>query len=353
MPNWLYRRFLWNILHWQVLAYMGCNFLFGFIYWLAVYLNSSGQYNAWDQTLLSYGTKAIFSLPVYWVVFVKWGHWPLIRRLLLHLVLLPLFLVVWLLCYHRVCDFFGIEYLTAEGMVWDIYIPALLYLVQFGFIHFYEYVRKTQKQEQAAHELRQMALQGEMNALKAQLQPHFLFNTLNSISASVPPSMEHTRVLIARLADTFRFGLKASQAEWIPLSDEIHFLKTYLELEKQRFGDRLKVIFRVGEGLGHETVPPMLLQPLVENAVKHGVGNSLRPVTLAVEAERVGEWLRFEVSDTGCGYDGDLEGEAFLNNGIGLRNTRLRLEKQFGERLNVRRNEPSGLIFSFKIPFRP
>ena len=222
--------------------------------------------------------------------------------------------------------------------------------MQFGFIHFYEYVYKWQKQEQAAHTLRQAVLQGEVNALKAQLEPHFLFNTLNSISASVPPEMERTREMIAKLADTFRFGLQASGSETVLLEEEINFLKTYMELEKQRFRDRLMPIFKVEEELMDAPVPPMLLQPLVENALKHGVGNSVEPVTVGVSVSRVGEKLHFEVSDTGNGSPNGL-GDRKFEKGIGLRNTQMRLEKQFGEKLVVRKNDPKGLIFSFDLPF--
>jgi LytS/YehU family sensor histidine kinase len=161
--------------------------------------------------------------------------------------------------------------------------------------------------------------------------------------------MEHTRELIAKLADTFRFGLRSSESETVPLREEINFLKTYLELEKQRFGDRLNPVFQIDENLMNVPVPPMLLQPLVENAIKHGVGNSVEPVKVGISVSRVGEGLRFEVSDTGVGCECDMDGNIF-EKGIGLRNTQLRLEKQFGQSLQVQKNEPQGLIFSFKLP---
>ena len=215
--HWLNRQVLWNVLGWQALLFVGFYFLFDFIYWLALYLNQNGEYNAWDQVIVSYGTRALFTLPIYWLIFLKWSEKELLSRLMVHLVALPLFIAVWLCFYHWVCGYLDIFYLTGEGLVWDIYIPFLLYFVQFGFIHFYEYVSKSNVQEQTANALKQAALQSEVNALRAQLEPHFLFNTLNSISASVPPEMERTRELIAKLADTFRFGLQASQSEFVPL----------------------------------------------------------------------------------------------------------------------------------------
>ena len=194
-----------------------------------------------------------------------------------------------------------------------------------------------------------MALQSEVNALKAQLEPHFLFNTLNSISASVPPQMEHTRELIAKLADTFRFGLQASESETVPLREEIRFLKTYLDLEKQRFGERLIPVFEIEKNLMEQPIPPMLLQPLVENAIKHGVGNSVDPVTVGIHVKRVGEELHFTVSDTGESSPNGLDSAVFMK-GIGLRNTQLRLEKQFDKQLQIARNQPQGLVFNFSLP---
>ncbi|MEO1259370.1 MAG: histidine kinase [Bacteroidota bacterium] len=347
--HWLNKRIFWHVLGWQALLFVGCYFIFGSIYWLALYVNSAGEYNFWDQSIVNYGTKAMVTVLIYWLIFVKFKHWPLRKRLLTHLFTLPLFLVGWLFVYHRICDLFGIGYLGGRGLVWDVYIPFLFYFIPFGIFHFYEYLTKSQRQERKAMELRQLALQSEVNALKAQLEPHFLFNTLNSISASVPPQMEHTRELIAKLADTFRFGLQSSESETVPLREEILFLKTYLDLEKRRFGERLVPQFNVDENLMEHPIPPMLLQPLVENAIKHGVGNSVDPVTVGISVKRVGEELQFAVSDTGEGNPGELDGDLFMK-GIGLRNTQLRLEKQFDRSLKITKNHPKGLVFSFSLP---
>lgn len=348
--TWFYRRLFWNVDGWHLLSFLGTYFLFGLIYWFALLVNASFEWNAWAQTIVSYFTKALLTIPIYWFIFVKLKDWQLRKRLMIHLVTMPIYVVVCLLVYRGICDLVGIGYLRGTGTVWDIYIPFLLYFVQFGFLHFYEFFRRSEKLRQAEHEMRQLALQSEVNALKAQIQPHFLFNTLNSISASVPPQMERTRELIANLADTFRFGLQASQSDRVPLRDEIHFLKTYLGLEKQRFGERLNVDFQVDERLFDHPVPPMLLQPLVENAVKHGVGPSMEPVTISIAVERVGGELQFSVSDNGPGCDGSLD-KVMDGDGVGVRNTKLRLEKVFGTKLNVRKNIPQGLTFNYEIPF--
>ena len=350
--NWLGHRLFWNVKGWHLLAYLAFFVIFGFIYWLALLISGGGQWVIWDNILIGYSLKFLLSLPIYWLIFVRLKNWDLTDRLLIHFFSMPVFIAVWLWAYQSVCSFFGIEYLTGKETVWNIYIPFLIYSILFGILHFFEYVSRLERQKEIEHELRQLALQSEVNALKAQLQPHFLFNTLNSISASVPPEMERTRELIAQLADTFRFGLRASQSERVPLSEELDFLKTYLRLEKQRFGERLNVEFNVPENLYGQLVPPMLLQPLVENAIAHGVGRSMVPVTVTVGAERVGERLKFSVADTGPGCEDGL-GKIFEGNGLGLRNTKLRLEKGFGEKLTVRENEPHGLVFEYHIPVFP
>lgn len=347
---WLHRRLFWDVKGWHLLTFVGFYFIFGFIYWLTLFANVSFEWNPFGQTVISYTIKSLFSVPVYWLVFVKMKKCPLRWRLCIHLFTMPVYVVSCFFMFRVVCDAFGYGYMKGAGAVWDIYIPFLLYFVQFGFLHFYEYVSRAERLRQKEQELRQLALQSEVNALKAQIQPHFLFNTLNSISASVPPEMERTRELIAQLADTFRFGLQASQSERVSLRDEIRFLQTYLQLEKQRFGERLNMEFRVGVGLLDELVPPMLLQPLVENVVKHGVGQSLEPVTVTVAADRVGKELKFSVSDTGPGLNGKGLDRVFYGKGIGIRNTKLRLEKVFGKKLKVRKNEPQGLVFEFEIP---
>jgi two-component system, LytTR family, sensor kinase len=185
--------------------------------------------------------------------------------------------------------------------------------------------------------------------LKAQIQPHFLFNTLNSISASVPKEMEHTREMIAKLADTFRYSLQASEQEWISLEEELDFTKTTLDLEKERLKKRLTVVYNIDESLLGIKIPPMLLQPITENAIKHGIAPSIEGGTITIEIRREKNKALVSISDTGIGYQGQLN-EKLFEKGIGLRNTNLRLLKLYNEKIVVEKNVPTGLKFSFTIP---
>jgi LytS/YehU family sensor histidine kinase len=248
-------------------------------------------------------------------------------------------------------DKLGWSFLRGSGQAWDIYIPSVVYILQFAIFHLYDYYLQNEKQKIKEKELMQLAYNSEVNALKAQIQPHFLFNTLNSISASVPVSMEHTRELIAKLADTFRYSLQASEQEWISLEEELNFTKITLELEKERLKNRLTIIYNIDESLLQTKVPPMLLQPITENAIKHGIAPKIDGGSITIAIVKKGSKVNISISDTGLGYESDLTNDLF-NKGIGLRNTNQRLEKLFGEKIIVTKNNPSGLVFSFNIPLQ-
>ena len=185
-----------------------------------------------------------------------------------------------------------------------------------------------------------------MSALKAQLNPHFLYNVFNTINASVPPDMENTREMIASLSDLFRYQLKASIEDLVPLKDEIEFIRKYLELEKLRFDSRLQFEIIVPYEIESVSIPPMILQPLVENAVKHGLSPLIEGGKVKVEVKKSNNILHFSVSDSGIGikcFDGIFE------KGIGLGNTQQRLNKMYHSKLTLTQNHPRGLIVSFSL----
>lgn len=232
----------------------------------------------------------------------------------------------------------------------NFYMPALHYLMQFSLIHAFNFWLLVKRQTIKEKELRALAYQAELNALKAQIEPHFLFNTLNSISATVTKEQEETRVLIAKLADTFRYALRSTQVDHVLLSDELEFIRTYLELERERFIERLQINIAADKGVENIYIPPMLLQPLVENALKHGIEPSIKGGCVSVVCRLGKEYVYIEVSDTGMGYEGDPASLLSNGKGVGLSNTAMRLEKLYNEKITITRNQPSGLKFSFKIP---
>ena len=350
------KRRSWGILNGELLAFVGFYVFFAVFYHVTLWINRMG-FNDPEDVLLSplsflddsgldYFLKFLLTVPIWFLLFRRLKHWPLQKRLMLHLLLLPAFVVIWQQSYYWICEAIGFGHLGGTGKVWDIYIPALFYVLQFGVLHAYSYHRENQRKLKLEGELRTAALKSELSALKAQLNPHFLYNVFNTISASVPPQQEKTRDMIAELSDLFRYQLKASQVERVPLREELEFVQKYLALEKERFQDRLEIDVNVEDAILDELVPPMLLQPLVENSVKHGLASLIEGGRISINIKRKGDKLAFEIADTGIGVS---DKEKVFETGIGLNNTRLRLEKMYQSTLSLSDNFPQGLKINFSI----
>jgi two-component system, LytTR family, sensor kinase len=296
---------------------------------------------------IDYVLKFIFTIPLWYLYFRILRHWHIWQKVWLHCLTLPVYVLGWKWIYYMILDANKIGRLRGPSEVWDIYIPTLIYIVQFGIFHAYQYHLEMRHQKELEAQLRQAQLQSELSAIKAQLNPHFLYNVFNTISATVPPHMENTREMIATLADMFRYQLRASKVDFVPLQDEIRFIEQYLSLEKARFGERLHVITDIEQDILLEKIPPMLLQPLIENAIKHGISNQIEGGETGLMARRRGHTIHFEIYDTGAGIQIN---EALLNKGTGLKNTIFRLEKMFGTTIHFTSNTPRGTRLWFEIP---
>ncbi len=299
------------------------------------------------QIFLNYSFKVAFTIPIWWLYFKKLAHWPLYQKAMLHLLTAPIYIYVSIHLFYFVADAFKIPRLRGYGQIWDYYISFLLYLVQFGIFHAYSYHRNLQRQQQLEAVLRQTTLQAELTALKAQINPHFLYNTFNTISASVPPEQEHTRELLAELSDMFRYQLQASKVELVTVAEEVAFARKYLDLEKARMGERLHINVDVTTDAATAKIPPMILQPLLENSVKHGISPLIEGGEVCLRVFCQNKVLHFEISDTGVGMHQTTTRE---NEGIGLKNTQLRLEKMYGTAVKISKNEPRGTKIQFQIP---
>jgi anti-sigma regulatory factor (Ser/Thr protein kinase) len=198
------------------------------------------------------------------------------------------------------------------------------------------------EQEHLAQELSLHASRSELKALRAQINPHFLFNALNSIAGLIHRDPDVADRTIEQLADVFRYALRGAESEWALLEDELDFARAYLDVERARFGDRLRAEVRT-EGAVHAVrVPTMMLQTLVENAVKHGVASVRGPASVVVTAREVGGRLMMLVSDNGPGFhDSGAATPERLRGGYGLVNIRQRLEGYFGSAatLSIERSE--------------
>jgi len=199
--------------------------------------------------------------------------------------------------------------------------------------------------------LRELAGKSELKALKAQINPHFLFNALNSISALIPGDPDAAQETLERLASIFRRTLLSSEREAVPFARELELVDAYLDVERARFGKRLKVEQTIGDSTRNVAVPPLLLQPVVENAVRHGISPRVDGGTVRLEARVDGAVLRIVVEDDGEGIDPErLEDE--MSKGFGLRNVRDRLSTRFGEGewFSVGRSPTGGTRVELVIP---
>lgn len=202
--------------------------------------------------------------------------------------------------------------------------------------------------EGRAYELKLARQEAELRALKAQIDPHFLFNCLNGVSALVRTEPERARAMCLRLAEFLRRSLRVGKEEVIPLAQELALAELYLRVEQERFGDRLSVEVDVAEECLQQPVPPLILQPLVENAVRHGIASLLQGGTITLEGRREGGSLRLRLENPRDPDTATRRGE-----GIGLANVRGRLAGRFGRAGQMRLSESeSAYEVELEIPWR-
>ncbi|MEP3224962.1 MAG: histidine kinase [Parasphingorhabdus sp.] len=213
------------------------------------------------------------------------------------------------------------------------------------------YASEVRTVERKASRFAQAAQDAELRSLRYQVNPHFLFNTLNSLSTLVMRSQpEEAEEMILNLSKFYRTSLSGDPLEDVALSEEVHLQNLYLDIEAVRFPKRLKTETDIPAELNDVLVPGLILQPLVENAIKHGVAHSKRPVTISISATTKGDFLKLTVAD-----DGEANAEhasSDQNNGIGLANVRDRLETRFGTqaKLKTTRLDKGGFVAELIMP---
>jgi sensor histidine kinase YesM len=196
--------------------------------------------------------------------------------------------------------------------------------------------------------------QARLAALRAQLDPHFLFNTLNAVSAlALRGEREGVVKALSTLSDLLRATLGGAPTQEVALSDELALLDRYLEIQRLRFSDRLSVVRDIDASVLDAAVPAMLLQPLVENAIKHGIGARPEGMRIEIHARRVDAMVVLQVRDTGPGF-GRRDSPETNGQGIGLANTRERLAQLYGttQRLECRDAEGQGGVVEVALPYR-
>ena len=229
---------------------------------------------------------------------------------------------------------------------------GVILLVSHVILYYQRFREEEVKASRLKAELAEAQLQitrAQLESLKMQLHPHFLFNTLNSISALLDEDVEAADEMLARLGDFLRLTLENSGAQTVALRDELEFLRRYLEIEQVRYQDRLRVEMNVEPETLDAGVPNMILQPIIENAIRHGISQRLTSGRIEVRAAREGDRLRLDVQDNGPGPGENGSAKA----GVGLANTRARLNQSYGatHSFAIREAPEGGTVVTLQIPY--
>jgi signal transduction histidine kinase len=240
-----------------------------------------------------------------------------------------------------------------QGVPAASWLPVAAMVAIFPIIHGTEmalrYFRQVQEKEKQEERLRALAAEAELKALKAQINPHFLFNTLNTIAELIHTDSERAEKTVERLAEMFRYVLTGSERISVPLEEELAFVDSYLQIEQARFGEHLRVTREVDRDALGASVPGLILQPLVENAIGHGRGGNGR-IDLTIHVGLGREDVIIAVGDTGPGMPSNFRIGA--SPGYGLHNVDQRLRKTYGETytLDISANHPQGTVVTLRIP---
>lgn len=305
---------------------------------------------------------AAFTPLILWVARrhrIERHHWP--RRLLIHVLVMSAIIAITKTVYDAIAMpptsafhsftwerlFRSIEYTFDTGTL----LYWMIVLVEHAIVYYQRY----QQGLTCASQLQTQLVQAQLHALKMQLHPHFLFNTLHTIAALVQEDPELAERTIARLSELLRLFLANSSVHEVPLSEELRILELYLEIERTRFEERFAVHYDVPENLSEAMVPNLVLQPLVENAIRHGVGRNAGPGWITVSAERYNGTLVLRVTDNGAGLAEASPVPAHSEStGMGLAITRGRLESLYGERqsLVLKGLQTGGAEVRITMPYR-
>lgn len=312
-------------------------------------------------------------------VFAVSKRWPLTRpnlrrRILMHLLFSVLFCIAWATCGQMLrlvlililgTDVFQTAMQAGAGQFWRQFgvewlswifttLPfgAAVYLCVVGIEHATRYFVEAREREVQVARLSEQLSSARFAALQAQLNPHFLFNTLNTIAVLVRDNDRAGAVrIVEHLSEVLRRTLTRHRANEVTLGEELELVRQYVAIEQARFSDRLRPEFRIPDSLLSAALPSFALQHLVENAIRHGIAKHTDAGLLLVTAERVGDMLQITVINDGVSIDPDL----VAPQGHGIENTRERLRALYGDKasLEIAPRPEGGTIAMLSVPFKP
>src|SRR6185503_20946780 len=327
------------------------------------------------------GQMLVWELP-YWllwaglapVIFWLAGRYPIDRERwfqnsILHILACAalaiahraIYLIIgWLLNVAAYQNITSIRELYSSDILFNLPTGFMSYGTIFLVSYVIDYYRRHQEEELNISRLKAQLVQAQLQvteaqlqALKMQLHPHFLFNTLNSISALLDEDVDAADQMLARLGDLLRMTLENSGAQDVTLQEELEFLRCYLEIEQVRFHDRLTVNMHIEPETLEATIPNLILQPIVENAIKHGIVSQIAPGRIEISARRTNDTLQLQVKDNGPELNPGEPPGSRVKEGLGLANTRARLEQMYQatHRFEMRDAPEGGLQVTIEVPF--
>jgi two-component system, LytTR family, sensor kinase len=234
----------------------------------------------------------------------------------------------------------SLYFLSTTSSSWLDFFRTIFFSLDYGMIVYWllllidytvEYNRRFRAEELKASKLETQLAHAQLNALKMQLQPHFLFNTLNSISALLHQDAEAADRMVARLGELLRLTLDNSRTQEVTLEKELDYLRSYLSIEEIRFQERLSVEIQIEPAVKKLLIPNLLLQPIVENAIKHGISKQRKSGKIIIRAEKKKDRLWIQVQDNGPGALFDESSGIVVKQGFGLSSTQARLLQYYGE----------------------
>ena len=355
LPSLLSYGTTWRVLAWWTAAY-------GLASWILEYLFSQLSPSAAMPFLFGLN-RVIYA--VMWsaailVAIVATEHWPItsrrqIGRILVHTAICLAISILWGVAGYYLCVAF-VPGWQPLGVAQMLASTTKIILFGYGFVVLLVHIvlRMRQHREHEVKLLRQArrATEAQLQVLKMELQPHFLFNALHSISALIPSDPSAANDTLVLVSDMLRYSMRTSRVQEVPLRDELATVRLYTEIEQVRFGDRLDLAWEVDADTLDAAVPHMLLQPLIENAIKHGLEVRSTAGRIIVAAQRDGDVLRLTIRDDGPGIQ---KVSSRRGSGVGLANTRARLEELYKGRYTFTlSNRPQGgTVVTITLPFVP
>jgi len=286
------------------------------------------------DTVVSFADSAIFN---FLIALIGFNLWYVIRfnmrdnatafdMVINHLIIAAIIISIWV-----AASYFLLVYLFNENttyvqflndsLPWRAVLGVFFYLIFIQFYYVILYYEDLQEKLQIESDLQNLVKEAELSALKSQINPHFLFNSLNSISSLTITNPETAQEMVIKLSDFLRYSLSHDKNEEASLKEEFANLVRYLDIEKVRFGKRLKFISKVPENCANFKIPSMILQPLIENAIKHGVYNSTEEVIVELICKVEKDFVVIEIWN-----DYDPKALKKIGKGIGLSNIKKRLQ---------------------------